>query len=228
MDDQGRGAWQGRWLGGVLPIALVICVIAVLWQLSSSRQEYRSANPAWDVLTAIDKGDFNAVKRALDRGAPVDASEFGTTLLMRAASLRRVQMVELLLSRGADVQRADAFGTPLAYAAWNQDSGATVRLLLRSGADPNVGRRNGRTPLMLATSFGDVDAMAALIDAGASLDARDDNGESAMDAARANGESGASRLLRAATVGRGIPPEPRDGLASHFQPLELHRTASGS
>jgi hypothetical protein len=194
MDDSDGKKSHGGWLGGVLPLALAVCVVAVLWRVSGARP-YRAVDPAWNVMTAIDNDDLRSVRRALDRGMPVEARECGTTPLLRAAELGRVPIIELLLSRGADTRASDDFGTPLAYATWNRAGVDTVRLLLRHRADPGVGRPNGVTPLMLATMVDDVESMDALIAAGAALDARDRGGVLALDVARTEGFVDAERLL---------------------------------
>jgi ankyrin repeat protein len=217
MDDVDEETSQWGWLRGVLGVALAACVVAVLWRASSA-EPYWQAEPAWDVLAAVDRDDLTAVREALDRGTPVDVREYRLTPLLRAAGLGRVRIVELLLSRGADLRQADAFGTALAYAAATRGRAETVRLLLRHGADPDLGRPDGQTPLMLAAAAEEVDSMAALIAAGATIDARDGRGESALDVARSTGRPDVERLLVAAgarracdTSGRGGSDEPGSG-----------------
>jgi hypothetical protein len=228
MDDSDGKTWRGRWLAGLLPLALAVCVVAVLWWVSQPEQRRAAVTPAWDLFTAIDRDDLAAVRRALDEGTPVDVREHGATPLIRAAAAGRVRIVELLLSRDADLRASDMVGTALAHAAFNGRGAETVRLLLRHGADPNLGGR--RTPLMLATIAGDMESMRALIAAGAALDVRDNHGQTALDAARDMQLADAERLLVAAALTREADMRvgSTDGATVHFQPLELQRTASGS
>lgn len=61
---------------------------------------------------------------------------------------------------------------PLALVA-ARNTAATVRQLLAEGHEPDERDRDGLTPLMWAVRNGAVDAMSALLDAGADPDARD-------------------------------------------------------
>lgn len=195
MIDLYEGASRKSWLGGVLPAALALGVVAVLWQVSSSHDRLQASDSIRELMAAIDKDDVGAVRRALDRGVQVDERECGTTPLLRAAELGRFQIAELLLERGASVGETDDFGSALAYAAINRAAVETVRLLLRHDADPNIGFRHGRTPLMVATLSNNVDAMKVLIEAGAEVDTLNRHGESALDIAREQGHADAQRLL---------------------------------
>ena len=74
-----------------------------------------------------------------------------------------VEMIEFLLSRGADIETADKFGgTALSRAAQNSHL-AAVELLLSRGANPNVkDKEGGNTPEALARMNFDrvIDALA--------------------------------------------------------------------
>src|SRR5436190_22519010 len=73
----------------------------------------------WD---GIESGDVSEVKAALDRGANVDgipeSEKFeAVSPLAWAASDGKIEIVRLLLDRGADVNMNDGWGTPLFHAA---------------------------------------------------------------------------------------------------------------
>jgi Ankyrin repeats (many copies) len=73
-----------------------------------------------------------------------------------------------------------------------------MRVLLRRGANPNLKGSGDLTPLMVAAlASADPTMVRLLLDAGASVDARDDRGQTALDWALRLGETGASRVLRA-------------------------------
>lgn len=81
------------------------------------------------------------------------------------------RIVEMLLAHGASVTNANGPYTPLNLAAFNPD-GDILRLLLKHGADPKP-RDNmfGGQPIHLAVLAGNCDGVAALIEAGADVNA---------------------------------------------------------
>ena len=125
-------------------------------------------------------GNIATIRYLLDRGANVNAvDEFAEDALIRAAGAGDVDMLQALLAKGADPHHADKGGiTALQFATAFMGSDR-VRILAKAGADPNSfntfgGKvKNGPialihlTPLMLAASHGQGDAVDALIEAGA-------------------------------------------------------------
>ena len=104
---------------------------------------------------------------------------------MGSAALEgRRDVVDLMISRGADLDRADENGrTPLALASIGGDIGV-VRALLASGADASARDRCGWTPLHFAAATGRADIVDALADAGADPCARTgDTGDTVLSCA---------------------------------------------
>ncbi|KAJ7176323.1 ankyrin repeat-containing domain protein [Mycena crocata] len=87
----------------------------------------------------------------LKNGAdPNEGSEHGT-LLQRAAHMGKLDVVKLILERGADVNaRCGPYGTPL-QAASAVGAVDVVQLLLSGGADPNINNTDNGTALELAS-----------------------------------------------------------------------------
>jgi hypothetical protein len=78
---------------------------------------------------------------------------------------------------------------------WKYNS---VRLLLSQGANPNLGNTLHKiTPLMLAVYFGHAPVVEALLQGGASLDARDAEGRTAIDYATLAGQKEIAEMLAA-------------------------------
>jgi truncated hemoglobin YjbI len=108
----------------------------------------------------------------------------GRTLLHQAAAAGRLSTVELLLSLGADPNVLDGGShTPL-YSVANEhrgDGSGVVRALVRAGArvDANEGAKRC-TALHMAARRGNVAIAKALLDCGASLEARDTHGDTPL------------------------------------------------
>ena len=86
------------------------------------------------------EGDSAALAAYLDAGVPVNLTNTnGDTLVMLAAYYGHTSTVEVLIARGADVDRPNNRGqTPLAGAVFKKDS-AMIELLMGADADPSAG-----------------------------------------------------------------------------------------
>ena len=84
----------------------------------------------------------------LDVGVPVDSEgELGMTALQWAAVKNRTDVKELLLSRGADVNKRSGFGHSTAlHEAALFNSTNVIEVLLKHGASTNIKDGYGRTP----------------------------------------------------------------------------------
>jgi truncated hemoglobin YjbI len=109
----------------------------------------------------------------------------GRTLLHFASGAGCVEVVALLLRLGTNPDMLDRGGhTPL-YCVANECASETgppvVRLLLRAGADANAcGGVTRATPLHMAARRGYVEIARALLDGGASVQARDTKGDTPL------------------------------------------------
>ena len=119
----------------------------------------------------------------------------GDTALMTAVCLGDLDSTELLISTGADVNKANVNGTTaLMLAAWN-GSGECLKLLCLHGSHVNASDIKGRTALMLAAAKGYEDCAMQLISAGADVNHSDRNGVSVLTCAAENGGQGILRVL---------------------------------
>jgi len=134
-----------------------------------------------------DWNDFEAAKLLLERGANPNAAtnwEQKTCLLM-AAQRGDVEMFDLLLAYGADINWKNVWtpgrtgNTALHYAVWIGDT-KLASFLLDKGADINVRGVHNATPLHYATEAHQEEMAKLLLYRGADPNARDDSGRLAI------------------------------------------------
>lgn len=130
--------------------------------------------------SAAFEANFEDVRHLLMAGVPVDGEGGNDTPLVAAMTgcTREgetdlvVDVVDLLVKKGADVKRKDDnANTPLITAA--QYCGArVVNRLIAAGADVDAVNGSSMTPLMIALVMGRFDAADALVANGAKLNAQ--------------------------------------------------------
>jgi ankyrin repeat protein len=152
------------------------------------------------LLVAVHDGDVAEVGRLLDEdGQLVEARlGFGQTPLLFAAKQGHVNVVRLLLGRGANSEASDEEGsTALHYALLSSRIEEVVDVLLDWGADANKTGHRGATPLMLASGLGKMGAAKRLLRSlgGQGLNAQVDTGGTAFFGACKMGHADIARLL---------------------------------
>ncbi|MCM2335253.1 MAG: ankyrin repeat domain-containing protein [Pseudomonas sp.] len=136
---------------------------------------------AQDVPGAAIVGDADAVRRLLDLGLPVDALDSqGCTALLRAAGGGHRAVVDLLLARGAQPQRAANSGATPLSAAVSMRHVDIVDRLLAAGASLEQRLPGDLTVLMVACALGLPDLAARLLAAGANVHAADTQDRTAL------------------------------------------------
>jgi ankyrin repeat protein len=166
------------------------------------------------IFKVVEKSDTEGVVRMLDEDPRLLSTTWeGGSLLMRAARRAHVDLVRLLLDRGAEINFASASGATALWIAARNDREEVVSLLLRSGADASRRLNHGTTALGSACVFGYVTVVQRLLQhtrahtRGRVLGNRDDGGRTALWLASINGYAEIVRLLLLA--GRTAPSPTR-------------------
>lgn len=143
---------------------------------------------------AISSDNLDLVKLLLKHGATIKVS-----YLASAADRGDVEIAEILIAHGADVNATNADGsTALHNAAWSGQE-EIVKLLLSKGAHPDPKRSDGLTPLINAAGPGAEShgkaCVELLLAKGANVNATDGNGETALHKAAYYGNKDVIEIL---------------------------------
>jgi len=122
-------------------------------------------NKLWN---ASKSGDSKAVLEAIDAGADVNAldtrrSRTGRRPLNWAAFYGHIEIIEILLAAGANIDGTNLSGfTPIHHATENNEP-ESAAVLLKAGADTSIRNKKGKSPLDTATEGG-FDSIVAMLD----------------------------------------------------------------
>ncbi|KAM0425178.1 hypothetical protein ACHAPT_009495 [Fusarium lateritium] len=184
----------------IIPFAIRIChpgseSYSVWYRIYT--QAARGGPPQYptDLILASYYGHRAVVKLLLEKGADIEAKDYGRTPLSWAALEGHEAVVWLLLEKGADIEAKDNDGlTPLLLAAM-MGREAVVRLLLEKGADIEAKDNDGLTPLSLAVVMGHEAIVRLLLEKGADAEAEDNDGQTPLSRAVVMGHEAIVRLL---------------------------------
>ncbi|MCW1922382.1 ankyrin repeat domain-containing protein [Luteolibacter arcticus] len=120
---------------------------------------------------AVKCASVEKLQRLIERGAdPAFTSAHGYTPVILAACASRMNVIELLMAAGATADGASKHGESAVRLFSRTGDFPEVRRLLELGADPEP---LGWTPLLRAVALGTLNEVAALLDQGADLEAKD-------------------------------------------------------
>jgi len=202
-----------------------------------------SPEPPISLQEAAARGNVDLVKSLIEAGVEVDSREDGffRTALHRAVASGHRGVAEYLLVKGAQVDAWCRFppGTPLHHAV-EKGHKEIVELLIAHGADVNAKDAQGRTPLDLAMKrshqeivklllpkggdvsmhmaayAGDLQRVEKFIDDGTYVDAKDQEGQTALHYAAKGGERGMAEFL----IAHGADVNTGNASESHWTPLQ--------
>lgn len=150
------------------------------------------------LIKAAQKGDVQAAKRALSKGADPNAKkdQWEKTPLHYAAERGHEEVVQVLIENGADANAQARFSgvTPLIEAASNGHAGA-LHILLYNDALPDAADKTGRVALHEAAENGHLEVVCFLTEKGANPSVRDRHGRTALKLADQKGYTEIVSLL---------------------------------
>jgi len=146
---------------------------------------------------------INAARLLLDAKADVNAhcacpgwlAGGWTALLVASDHEASLQIVELLLDRGADTRAQTNDGSNALMLAVEKNNLDVVRLLISKRVDVNAGDSNDVTPLMNASGRGRVKMVQLLVEAGADVNEHSKRGYTALMRAARDGDAESLRYL---------------------------------
>lgn len=146
----------------------------------------------YDLQTAIIRGNCEVVRHFMDTlQNPNVLLNSGWTCLMYASYFFQPKVIEILLEFGADVNRSDRDGKTALHLACHStgssDHDAQIKCtqkLIDTGANVHAADASGKTPLMYGVrgqNYGILDVLLQNPGKGLFLDAKDQNGFTALD-----------------------------------------------
>ena len=134
-------------------------------------------------VEVVKNGEVEVASLFIDAGfSPFEKDLLGTPVLSLAVRERHIDMVRMLIERGAiiDATSKDRNYTALMDAAQIGEL-EIARLLLKANANPNIQSKDGQTALILAVGRQDVPVIEILLESHSDYNIKDSMGMSALD-----------------------------------------------
>jgi uncharacterized protein len=144
----------------VIFLALAVMASSTVFALTDEEQV--------ELSTAIEQGDVANVKKFLDSGLSPNDTAFAWSWLQVAANKNQIEIVKLMVERGANVNYKHPLTkmTAVAFAAYNGNK-EMVTYLISKGADPNIKLRGNVSLVRMSRDMGNQDMADFLMKNGA-------------------------------------------------------------
>ncbi|KAL1858769.1 hypothetical protein Daus18300_009903 [Diaporthe australafricana] len=149
--DQDKPGWSP--LACAVQEQNVDCVRALLEAKANPNTQGPSGTSLW---YAVGNGNLDICQLLLQHGASPDSESNPAGILAFAANFSgteaRLNIIKLLIAKGADINAAMQDTTPIAWACWlpSQHQHAIVEHLLQHGADISLAREDGVGPIHIS------------------------------------------------------------------------------
>ena len=156
------------------------------------------------LMLAVSNDNEEAIQLLLDNGANINqTNQNGMTPLMLAVSNGNEEAIKLLLDNGANIHQTNQNGMTALMMALSHGNINIIKLFfdhgksinLEHGKSINLENAYGETPLMLAVSNGNEEAIPLLLDNGADINQLNQNGMTPLMLAVVNDKEEAMKLL---------------------------------
>jgi uncharacterized protein len=126
----------------------IILILYISLLIGGIAKAYGSEKPD-QLFQAVKSGNVSDVNAAINSGTDINTKDSeGLTLLMLASQEGRVEVVRLLLEKGARVNvKEDGYGRTALILASRNGHTDVVKSLLEKGADVNIKQHNGSNAL---------------------------------------------------------------------------------
>ena len=174
---------RGFFDGGFVAVAIKTCVAYLISYLAFMFVMFvcvlvyifivlvpTSSGVDWDLVTATDYEAIPVIEKLLDDGADINMTMQRTSLHAAAAN-GNLEIVELLIERGADVNLQDIHGRVPMFVALAEHQPEIARQLAEAGTDPHIRTLDGSTLLIEAARAEDVELVRWALDRGTDVNA---------------------------------------------------------
>lgn len=162
----------------------------------------------WDFRFAAEHGGIEKVRELSTAGVNIDASEpiTGRTALMYASKAGHWEVIEILVKRGADIEKTNYRGATALHIAAQFGHIQPVKVLLDAGAEVDAVNRLGTTALMLSTIEGHGELVKQIVKYGADIYRKNLDGKTAWMYAYEYQRENISRFLMDLGSETDLPP----------------------